>query len=166
MRKKDLLACVTIAFSINSVKLISLDGESLLEVDKVQTVQSICVLLFVLSPVYAQDHPNYAGLPQSTATIIENPGFTIGYSEEHKNPIRVSYKLFHVEDPVKHERPSRFKVDDRAEAKVKHSDYTNNGYDRGHMAPNDAIMTCYGRDAQLSTFCMSNICPQMPKLHR
>jgi len=34
------------------------------------------------------------------------------------------------------------------------------------MAPNYAIATRYGREAQLQTFLMSNICPQTPKLNR
>ena len=111
--------------------------------------------------------PYYAGLPASEATaIIENTGFTVGYSELHKTPVWVSYRLFRVDDPVSGERPSRFKVDERTEAKVKHDDYTNSGYDRGHIAPNYAISTRFGRVAQLQTFLMSNICPQLPRLNR
>jgi endonuclease G len=34
------------------------------------------------------------------------------------------------------------------------------------MAPNHAIDTRYGREAQLETFLMSNICPQRPNLNR
>ncbi|MDP8237883.1 MAG: DNA/RNA non-specific endonuclease [Candidatus Hatepunaea meridiana] len=110
--------------------------------------------------------PYYAGLPASEATIIENIGFTIGYSEIYKNPIWVAYHLFKVDNPVLEKEPSRFKVDERTEAKVSHDDYTNSGYDRGHMAPNYAIATRYGREAQLQTFLMSNICPQLPSLKR
>ena len=40
------------------------------------------------------------------------------------------------------------------------------GYDRGHMAPNYAIAVCYGPQAQLETFLMSNIIPQRPSLNR
>ena len=98
--------------------------------------------------------------------LIENTGFKIGYSESRKNPIWVSYKLFKVEYSTSDKRPSGFKVDERTESKVKHKDYTRTGYDRGHMAPNYAIATRYGREAQLQTFLMSNICPQKPKLNR
>ncbi len=106
-------------------------------------------------------------IPKSNDTkIIENPAFTIGYSETRKNPIWVSYKLFKVDNPTSEKRPSGFKIDHRTLSKVKHKDYTHSGYDRGHMAPNYAIATRYGREAQLQTFLMSNICPQKPKLNR
>jgi endonuclease G len=68
--------------------------------------------------------------------------------------------------PAPGPRPNKFKTDDRTDAKVKHEDYTNSGYDRGHMAPNWAIATRYGQAAQLETFFMSNICPQKPALNR
>ena len=44
--------------------------------------------------------------------------------------------------------------------------YTGTGYDRGHMAPNYAIGTRYGHEAQRETFLMSNITPQSPNLNR
>jgi len=78
----------------------------------------------------------YGGIPKSNATIIENTGFTIGYSELRMNPLWVAYRVFHADNPVSSKRPSKFKVDNRTEAKVSHDDYTHSGYDRGHMAVN------------------------------
>ena len=43
---------------------------------------------------------------------------------------------------------------------MRSDDYTNSGYDRGHLAPNYGIALCYGREAQEQTFLMSNIVPQ------
>ena len=85
---------------------------------------------------------NYCTSPKSLLefTIITNTGFTIGYSESYKNPLWVSYRLFPVANPVSPKRPSKFKVDKRTQSKVKHDDYTHTGYDRGHMAPNYAIV--------------------------
>ena len=108
----------------------------------------------------------FQGTPISNATIIENTGFTIGYSDQRMNPLWVAYKVFPVNDPVSDKRPSKFKIDRRTEARISHNDYTHSGYDRGHMAPNYAIATRYGREAQLQTFLMSNICPQTPQLNR
>jgi endonuclease G, mitochondrial len=41
-----------------------------------------------------------------------------------------------------------------------------NGYDLGHLAPNAAINTQYGKLAQMETFFMSNITPQKANLNR
>ena len=111
----------------------------------------------------------YGGYPQSTEPnkpkILKNIGYVVGYSEIRKNPIWAAYRIFKVENPVKHNRPSRFKTDKRTEAKISHDDYTNSGYSRGHMAPNYVIDICFGKDAQLETFLMSNICPQKQSLN-
>ena len=63
-------------------------------------------------------------------------------------------------------RPPKFLTDTRTTSRVAHEDYTNSGYDRGHMAPNYAIATRYGNEAQRETFLMSNITPQAPNLNR
>ena len=47
-----------------------------------------------------------------------------------------------------------------------HSDYTNRGYDRGHLAPNYLIASRHGRQAQLETFLLSNISPQRAEFNR
>ncbi|MCY2924475.1 MAG: DNA/RNA non-specific endonuclease [Planctomycetota bacterium] len=110
----------------------------------------------------------YGGLPKTAQELklLTNQGYLVGYSEKHKDPVWVAYRLFKVANAPALPRPKKFTVDSRTEAKVKSSDYANTGYDRGHMAPNHAIATRYGADAQLETFLMSNICPQRPNLNR
>ena len=112
----------------------------------------------------------YAGFPlpisPTEVRVLVNEGFVVGYSEERRNPLWVAYLVFAVQEGVSHPRPSRFRVDGRTQARVSHEDYTHSGYDRGHMAPNHAISTRYGREAQLATFLMSNIAPQTPALNR
>ena len=110
---------------------------------------------------------HYAGAPVRTTypnvlLTLTNVGYAVGYDEVRKNPAWVAYRLFKVENPTSGKRPSRFKVDHRTEAKVSHDDYTNSGYDRVRMAPNRAIAACYGRQAQIETFLLSNVCPQSP----
>ena len=56
-------------------------------------------------------------------------------------------------------------MDPRTRAKVNHYDYTNSGYDRGHMAPNYGIALSHGVKAQMKTFLMSNITPQQTALN-
>ena len=114
----------------------------------------------------------YGGFPAQgfqlfgRAKRLENRGFTVGYSDSMKNPLWVSYRIFDVPVFKSEKRPSRFRADTRTRAEVGHDDYTRSGYDRGHMAPNYAIATRYGRDAQLETFLMSNVIPQTPSVNR
>ncbi len=116
--------------------------------------------------------PAYGGLPSQgfklfgRLTVLENQGFTVGYSEKMCNPLWASYRVFDVPSLETGPRPSSFKADARTQAKVKHDDYTNSGYDRGHMAPNFAIATRYGAEGQNETFLMSNIIPQTPHVNR
>src|SRR5205814_1421993 len=93
--------------------------------------------------------------------VLENDGYTVGFSGETRTPLWVCYRLFpHEFEP---ERPDvDFAQDDRIDIPLKHADYTNSGYDRGHMAPSDGIGRCYGPQAQLGTFIVTNICPQHP----
>ena len=110
----------------------------------------------------------YGGLPKTSQEVklLQNKGYLVGYSEIHKDPAWVAYRLYKVENPPTLPRPTKFSTDLRTLARVKTTDYTNTGYDRGHMAPNHAIATRYGEDAQLETFLLSNICPQKPNLNR
>ncbi|MEI6892879.1 MAG: DNA/RNA non-specific endonuclease [Pontiella sp.] len=97
---------------------------------------------------------------------LKNRGYVVGYSDSKKNPLWVSYRVFDVPELKSGKRPSGFKMDPRTKANVRHGDYTHSGYDRGHMAPNYAIATRYGVEAQRETFKMSNIIPQKPWINR
>jgi endonuclease G len=116
--------------------------------------------------------PNvFAGVPRaggaaSNFTLLRNRGYAVGYSEARRNPLWAAYRLTRLpEHPPPGPRPSRFLTDPRTAARVGHDDYTKSGYDRGHMAPNYAIATRFGQEAQVETFLMSNICPQTHALN-
>jgi endonuclease G len=113
----------------------------------------------------------FAGLPRSVAypypiLILTNMGYISGYDSVRKNPAWVTYHEFRVVNPPHLPRPSKFLPDPRTGGVVRPEDYTNSGYDRGHMAPNYGIAICYGASAQNETFLMSNIIPQKPGLNR
>lgn len=110
----------------------------------------------------------YAGAPQAQRLlrILQNEGFVVGYDEVRRNPAWVAYRVFDTKDRTAGERPERFTVDERTRARVTPQEYTNTGFDRGHMAPNHAIALLYGEQAQEQTFLMSNIVPQAPDLNR
>lgn len=113
-----------------------------------------------------------AGLPvytnaakQREIKVLKREGFVIGYSPKLRHPVWVAYKT----DPRKGvlpPRPSSFRPDPTAPGSPKHRDYTRSGYDRGHMAPNEAIASRYGVHAQRQTFLTSNVCPQRPSLNQ
>jgi endonuclease G, mitochondrial len=113
----------------------------------------------------------YAGNPDSAEypnrlQILYSEGFVVGYDNVRGLPAWVAYRVFDVDDYDTHSRPGRFLIDVRSEKRISHDDYTHSGYDRGHMAPNFAIDTRFGEDAQRETFMMTNIIPQKPSLNR
>ena len=96
---------------------------------------------------------------------FKRTGFTVCYSPELRHPLWVAVKVHNGKRQEQTSRPS-FKKDSHATNSPSPNDYAKTGYDRGHMAPNRAITTCYGRAAQRETFLLSNICPQKPGLNR
>ena len=130
-------------------------------------------LWYAYEVFFAREKMAFMGVPNATnfsnkfVRILRNDDFMLAYSETKKNPLWVIYKIKKVpKNAHKLKRPSSFSVDNRTYTRVKHADFTGSGYDRGHMAPNYAISSLYGRDSQLETFLMSNITPQKPNLNR
>jgi endonuclease G len=110
----------------------------------------------------------YAGQPVSSnvSVILTNDAYLVGYSEEDRCPLWVCYTLHSTKEAAPTRPSTSFKTDKRTMVQVKDSDYTNTGYDRGHMAPSYGIGLCFGTNAQLQTFLMSNVIPQTPELNR
>ncbi len=114
---------------------------------------------------------DYAGLPvrdgyPNKITILVNTAYTVGYDETYRNPAWVCY---YIPPDRKHptlKRRSTFLIDKKTKARVSHDDYTNSGWDRGHMCPNYAIASRFGVNAQRETFFMSNVVPQAPSLNQ
>ena len=128
--------------------------------------------------VYEYDTPApegsvfFAGAPRRTGTpaptdivTLTRNDFAIGWSPSLRHPVWCAY---HVRPDAQHpvgERP-KFRRDTTVPSAPRPGDYARSGYDRGHMAPNYAIVTRYGAEAQKDTFLMSNIAPQSPALNR
>ncbi|MEX0769200.1 MAG: DNA/RNA non-specific endonuclease [Balneolaceae bacterium] len=113
----------------------------------------------------------YAGLPAvsdypNSLKVLFNEGYVAGYDETRGVPAWVAYRVESVDEDSTYDRPGRFLIDDRTENRISHDHYTHSGYDRGHMAPNYAIVMQHGEDAQRETFLMTNIIPQTPELNR
>ncbi len=137
----------------------------------------IALLLGGLSYTYelfvARDTMVFQGIPKATRDglqtfirIFRNDAFMVGYSDIRGNPLWVVYKLSAPKASQPLKRPENFTSDWRNFGVIGTSDYTNSGYDRGHMAPNRAIAQLYGKKAQEETFLMTNITPQKPSLNQ
>ncbi|HOM59767.1 MAG TPA: DNA/RNA non-specific endonuclease [Kiritimatiellia bacterium] len=114
-----------------------------------------------------------AGLPKRTGepapaeiTVLHKTGFVVGYSPALRHPLWAAYRTYPKAYAELPPRPSGFKPDPQAKRSPQHKEYTKSGYDRGHLVPNLAIASRYGKAAQLETFLTSNICPQRPSLNR
>jgi endonuclease G len=109
-------------------------------------------------------------LPASPAPddilLLHRTGFVIGYSPSLRHPVWVAYKTHPARQTAPPARPSGFQPDPTAPNSPQSKEYAKSGYDRGHMAPNLAIATRYGKAAQAQTFLTSNICPQRPSLNQ
>ncbi len=106
-----------------------------------------------------------AGSGAGPMRVLSNSGYVVGYSDALGNPLWAAYRLRDLDWREPAARPEQFRVDPRTAARIEPGDYTRSGYNRGHLAPNHAIATRYGREAQEDTFLMSNITPQKHTLN-
>ncbi len=72
----------------------------------------------------------------SDLQIVEHPGFTLAYSEEHEQAAWVAYELTAEEVAGTASRTDRFLEDPAIRTgSATDNDYKGSGYDRGHLAP-------------------------------
>jgi endonuclease G len=99
---------------------------------------------------------------------VEHEYYSIYFSKNYKLPMATEYLLTKkmVEDGENDiERLNYFKKDRKLKSEsYSHSDYTNSGYDRGHLVPARDLK--FNNIAYNSTFLTSNICPQLKELNR
>ena len=116
--------------------------------------------------VFFAGAPARVGAPApSDIRVIRRGEFALGWSDSLRHPVWCAY---HVAKDAKFDvgkRPS-FLIDRAVPAAPRPDAYVKSGYDRGHMAPNYAIMTRYGEAERRKTFLMSNVAPQTPALNR
>jgi endonuclease G len=98
--------------------------------------------------------------------IIKHKNYILRYEEDYEVPAWVAYKLRGEYTKGIANRSGNQFIPDR---KVKDNsaltgDYSNTGYDRGHMLPAGDFKCC--QELMNETFFMSNICPQVPDFNR
>ncbi|MBA4850686.1 DNA/RNA non-specific endonuclease [Emticicia sp. BO119] len=98
--------------------------------------------------------------------IVKHKNYTLRYEEKYEVPAWVVHKLRGGFTKGKASRgDNQFIPDKKVEGNSALStDYSNSGYDRGHMVPAGDFKCC--QDLMNETFFMSNICPQVPDFNR
>ncbi len=106
------------------------------------------------------------GVPGMTDTVLDRPGYALGYSEWAEQPRWVAYTI--TADEVRNKKSSR--TDDfRSDPYIPTgsadlADYAASGYDRGHLAP--AADMAWSKRAMSESFYFSNMSPQSPEFNR
>ena len=127
-------------------------------------------ILFSLFGLSAAEPPQYdnlaLGIPGKCDTLIDRPGYALGYIEYHEQAAFVIYKLTAREALTKEAlRTNRFRSDPEIPTgSATAADYRRSGYDRGHLAP-AADMAFSGR-TMADSFFFSNMSPQKPAFNR
>ena len=97
--------------------------------------------------------------------IIHHLAYTVSYNPKWKIPNWVAYELTRGETYGDVPRKKKFSPDPLVKGyRVQHSDYSNSGYDRGHMAPAEDMK--WAEQAMRESFYMTNVCPQNQSLNR
>ncbi len=134
---------------------------------KIFRLALFCVSLFSVTPVYSQ-----SGVPvyDDNDIVLSNfPGrYTYKYLPEYKIPHWVAYYIVEADLQSNTTRSSGFTSDrtlrEMGLPLALSSDYTSTGFDRGHMLPSADRLS--SKEANKSTFVMSNVAPQVPSLNR
>lgn len=118
----------------------------------------------------------FKGAPVNTdadrpVTVLVNHGYAVGYAPDRRQPLWAAYRVAGGSGVARFERPMLYYADERLEDSVRLDNTTfgkHDGvqYNVGHMVPNSAINSQFGRLAQMETFFMSNMSPQWGSLNQ
>ena len=97
--------------------------------------------------------------------LVEKTGFSLVFDAKKRIPKWVAYHI--EEEEVQGEllkRKNSFRKDFEVEGSPSSRDYTNSGYDRGHMVP--AAVLAWSKQSMRDSFLMTNMAPQLPAFNR
>jgi endonuclease G, mitochondrial len=98
--------------------------------------------------------------------IIKHKNYTLRYEEDHEQAAWVAHKLRGEYTKGKANRSGlQFQPDSKVKTQsALSSDYSNSGYDRGHLVPAGDFKCC--QDLLEETFYVSNLSPQVPQFNQ
>ena len=104
--------------------------------------------------------------PGKADSIIDRPGYSLGYNEHHEQAAWVIYRMTGNEAVARAaKRSNNFREDPQVPTgSASPADYRRSGYDRGHLAP--AADMAFSVKTMKDSFYMSNMSPQKPKFNR
>ena len=103
-------------------------------------------------------------LPSSNGEVVEHTYYSLSYVEEHEQAEWAHYKLNSTMLKGEIPRKKNYTIDRKVSTgSAKTSDYTNSGFDRGHLVP-AADMKMDFTSVREAAY-MSNISPQKPKFN-
>ena len=102
---------------------------------------------------------DYAKVPDGTPEqMVEYEGFRVSFNKENKTPNWVAWELLGSETNGAQSRYNTFWQDTNVEGCPGTYDYSNSGYDRGHLCP--AADQKWSQQAMIDCFSLTNMAPQ------
>lgn len=102
---------------------------------------------------------DYARVPEGTPEqMVEYEGFRVSFNKDNGTPNWVAWELLGSEVDGKVSRSNNFWQDENVEGCPTSADYSNSGYDRGHLCP--AADQKWSAKAMTDCFVMANMAPQ------
>lgn len=119
------------------------------------------IILYLMIPLFAFGQAMEIPVRQKQCTeqIIAHTGYTVSYNQDWLIPNWVAYELTSAEVDGTAPRKGAFCPDPDVKGRTATTyDYSNSGWDRGHMAP--AADMKWSAQVMTESFYLSNICPQ------
>ena len=126
-------------------------------------ILSLSILMVSTLLSFSQDNKYQ---PTNSGQVVKHNNFILSYVEKYEGAEWVCYELTYPELKNNVDRKTGNFIYDPSVStgSAYHEDYTNSGYDRGHLAPAGDMN--FDLDAMLESFYMSNVIPQTPELNR
>ena len=127
---------LAVSFNTNQYSIRSNDASGIITsvVDSIEFLNDFIEDTLFFSPIDSLEMPE----PKPDDIVISRKGFSFVYNNDHKQSNWVAYMLCRARSEKVVERPKtkRFVIDPAVKTgTANHDDYTNSGFDRGHLAP-------------------------------